>query len=603
MPRVVRFFRESRGLVAGLASAVAVLGLVASGAIAVILDREQDRSAAHALARRAELVRAAVAAETNRYVDVLHDLAVAIAAQPRLTATDFARITAAVTPERLAGLTGVSLVVPADGDEVAAVQAHWRRRGATDLVLRPAADTGRQHRFAVLTRSFLPVPLAAGQDLAERPAWYEAMDRADRTGQVAVTRTYVLRQDRSLPPEQRQLSFAFAASIAPDDPDGVRGWLVMGMRGQDLLSAVLERNSQGLVEVELYDGATPREGQIPVARWPRQGHAARDAGHTVSVSVAQRDWALVAYGTNELAAGGYLPAVAGAVGVVITLLLTGLVLVLAASRQRALAQVAAATAALRADIERREETERQLRQRDAELCGFLAMTTHDLRGPLASVTAYVELLADQVDGTLNDEGRADLGRIRRGLTQMAELVEDLLAYATADAAPLRRTEVDLDALARQVAQDRVGGAAPPVAHVRIGPLPTVVGDLGMLRRLLDNLIGNAIKYAAEGRVPEIEITADREPDGAHRIEVADRGIGIPEAERSRVFDAFHRAHSGGEQAGSGLGLAICRRVVTRHGGAIGVTGNPGGGTRVWFTLPAAPDPSEPELAESAAPRR
>src|SRR5690606_25812664 len=104
--------------------------------------------------RRAELVRAAVAAETNRYVDVLHDLAVAIAAQPRLTATDFARITAAVTPERLAGLTGVSLVVPADGDEVAAVQAHWRRRGATDLVLRPAADTGRQHRFAVLTRSF-----------------------------------------------------------------------------------------------------------------------------------------------------------------------------------------------------------------------------------------------------------------------------------------------------------------------------------------------------------------------------------------------------------------------------------------------------------------
>ncbi|SDY80440.1 His Kinase A (phospho-acceptor) domain-containing protein [Micromonospora pattaloongensis] len=568
-----------------MTSAVAVVGLVASGALAVVLQQQQDRYVAHTLARRAELVQATVAAQTERYVDMLQDLAVAVAAQSQLTATDFAQITSTVTPHRLSGVIGVSLVVPAAGDEVAQVQARWRRWGAKGLVLRPALNTGRQHRFVVLSRNLDGASTSAGQDLAEAPESYEAMDRATRTGEVAVTRTYVFLRDRGLPPEQQQLSFGFAAPIYNRSTDELRGWLVMGMRGQDFLSQALERISQGLVAVTLFDRSTPQV-DVPVARWPKARIEDPERAHTVSVQVAQRNWELVTYGTEQLTDRDYRPVAAGATGGLITLLLSGLVLILATSRHRALAGVETATAALRADIERRQETEQQLRQRDAELRGFIAMATHDLRGPLASATAHTELLTDQVGAALDDDGREDLRRIKRNLGRMRELIEDLLIYATADVAPLRRAEVDLTALAREVVQDRIGGTVLPAAHVRIGRLPTVVGDPGLLRQLLDNLVGNAIKYSPDGHVPYIEIAARRELDGGYRIEIADRGIGIPEAERSSVFDAFHRAPGSEHRSGTGLGLAICRRVVTRHGGAIGVTANDGGGTRIWFTLPA-----------------
>ncbi|MEV1288116.1 ATP-binding protein [Micromonospora sp. NPDC049679] len=568
-----------------LTGAVAVLGLATSGVLAVVLKQQQDRYVAHALARRAELVQATVSAETGRYVDVLQDLAVAVAAQSSLTAADFTHITSTVTAQRLSGVTGVSLVVPSEGDGVAAVQAQWRKRGAKDLALRPAVNTGRQHRFAVLTRNLVATPVLAGQDLAEAPESYEAMDRAARTGKVAVTRTYVFLRDRVLPAEQQQTSFAFAAPIYETRGGDLTGWLVMGMRGQDFLSRALESISQGLVEVALFDRSTP-QGHVPVARWPRGQLENPTMSHTVSVQVAQRRWELVAYGTEQLGERrGYLPAGAAGAGGLITLLLTGLVLSLATSRQRALVRVAAATAALQADIDRREETERQLRQRDAELRGFVAMATHDLRGPLASATAHTELLTDQVQAAFDEEGREDLRRIKRGLGQMSELIEDLLVYATADAAPLRQSEVDLNALVRDVVLDRIAATIPPT-HVRVGTLPTVVGDAGLLRQLLDNLVGNAIKYAAAGAVPDIEISASADGDGAHRIEIADRGIGIPEAHHATVFDAFHRAPGSEGRAGTGLGLAICRRVVTRHGGTIGVTGNQGGGTRIWFTLPS-----------------
>lgn len=305
-------------------------------------------------------------------------------------------------------------------------------------------------------------------------------------------------------------------------------------------------------------------------------------------------------GVLVVAAGPAVAAV-GAATVVLTLLLGGLALVLAVDRRRALAAAEETTSALRADLRRREEIERHLRQRDAELRDFIAMAIHDLRGPLSTVTAYVELVAEQVQSSLDERGRADLERVRRGLRQMSELVEELLEYARIDAAPMRRAKVDLDALVRELVRDRVSPTVVPLAHVRVGKLPTVLGDPSMLRRLIDNLLSNAVKYSAAERVPEIEITARPEEDG-YRIEVADRGIGIPQSEWSAIFDAFHRVPGTGDRAGTGLGLAICRRVVTRHGGRIGVAENPGGGTRVWFTLPADRTVLEGEAASGAQAR-
>nr|WP_239320528.1 ATP-binding protein [Planomonospora parontospora] len=111
----------------------------------------------------------------------------------------------------------------------------------------------------------------------------------------------------------------------------------------------------------------------------------------------------------------------------------------------------------------------------------------------------------------------------------------------------------------------------------------------MIRQLLTNLIGNAIKYTPPGHAAHVDITGTRTGDGRVCVEIADRGIGIPPGEHQAIFAGFHRAATG--YTGTGLGLAICQRIVERHGGTITATDNPGGGARFTFTLPTADGPS------------
>ena len=120
--------------------------------------------------------------------------------------------------------------------------------------------------------------------------------------------------------------------------------------------------------------------------------------------------------------------------------------------------------------------------------------------------------------------------------------------------------------------------------ILVDPGIRVHADRALVRQLLDNLIGNAVKYVAPGTRPRIRVCAVRE--GEHeRVTVSDNGIGIPEQHRTRVFETFHRAHPGEDYQGTGLGLAICQRVVERHGGEIRVADTPPGtGTRIELTL-------------------
>lgn len=239
-----------------------------------------------------------------------------------------------------------------------------------------------------------------------------------------------------------------------------------------------------------------------------------------------------------------------------------------------------------------------LREREADLAAFAGVVAHDLNSPLAAIDGFSELLQDELadvvpDGSAN-ECHAHLGRIRRTVDRMRQLIEDLLAYAAAGDANLRLATVDLRAVVDDVVTARMEAvpaqardtATPP--DVYVGPLPAVHADPGMLRQLFDNLVGNALKYTPPGQPARIDITAQPDADPTRvRIEVADRGIGIPEGQHHAIFAGFHRAHHDAGYAGTGLGLAICVRVVERHGGTIGVLDNPGGGARFCFTLPVA----------------
>jgi signal transduction histidine kinase len=175
--------------------------------------------------------------------------------------------------------------------------------------------------------------------------------------------------------------------------------------------------------------------------------------------------------------------------------------------------------------------------------------------------------------------------------RMRQLIDDLLSYATARDAPVRFADIDLTALARDVVADRLAAGTvddtTTAPQVHVDELPRVIGDAAMIHRLLDNLLGNALKYTPPGQVARIDITGHTASQHQVRVTIADRGVGVPTGQHQAIFQGFHRAHADADYAGTGLGLAICQRIVDRHGGAISASDNPGGGTRIQFTLPAA----------------
>ena len=187
-----------------------------------------------------------------------------------------------------------------------------------------------------------------------------------------------------------------------------------------------------------------------------------------------------------------------------------------------------------------------------------------------------------------------------GVLRMRRLIDDLLAYTSARDAALSIDTVDLSALVNDVVATRLETLKPNLAsderpNIYVGVLPHVEADVVLLRQVLDNFIGNALKYSQPDAAAHIDVSSSTR-DGEVRIEVADRGLGIPRGEHSLIFGRFFRAHTETGLEGTGLGLAICQRAIERHGGQIGVTDNPGGGARFFFTLPIVP--AEVERPES-----
>jgi signal transduction histidine kinase len=228
-------------------------------------------------------------------------------------------------------------------------------------------------------------------------------------------------------------------------------------------------------------------------------------------------------------------------------------------------------------------------QRSA-LESFAGVVAHDLLGPLAMVDGWAEMLAHDLadnETLTRPDAEPKVDRIRAGAQGMRRLIEDLLESSASRDQQLRSTTIELETLARSVAEARpemAGNAAP---YVEVAALPEVYADRPMVRRLLDNLIGNAVKYVVPGEVARVTITG-RRVDEMVEVTVEDEGIGIPADQRDQVFEAFHRANSAESYAGHGIGLSVCKRIVERHGGRIAARPPHGEhGARIVFSLPAA----------------
>ena len=241
----------------------------------------------------------------------------------------------------------------------------------------------------------------------------------------------------------------------------------------------------------------------------------------------------------------------------------------------------------RAEMQIRE-TAAQLARSNAELEGFASIAAHDLTDPLHTMVGLADLLERRYGDALGEEGRGLLRELSAGGERLRGLVEALLTFARVSQQPLRPRPVAVaDALERVVRALgwRVVKSGGTIAYDSAA-LPDVAVDAEALELVLQNLLANALKFTRRGEPPEVAVSAE-EGDAVWRIVVADRGPGVPEAERERIFRSFERAHPHELVGGTGLGLSLAQRLVARHGGAIGVEPNPGGGSRFWFTLPDA----------------
>ena len=219
-----------------------------------------------------------------------------------------------------------------------------------------------------------------------------------------------------------------------------------------------------------------------------------------------------------------------------------------------------------------------------QLVAFAGVVAHDLKNPLTVIRGWSESLQEELaaDGPPDVRAlRSMVERVQNASDQMTSFIDDLLGITVARDRALDLEPLDLSVLAGEVAELR--RTKETQARISVQPAMAVVGDRFLVRQLLDNLIGNAVKYVAAGTRPAVTVSAS-EVGEELEVSITDNGVGIPVEARERVFESFVRVH-GATYTGTGLGLAICARVVSRHGGRIWVADHDGPGTRISFTLP------------------
>ena len=245
---------------------------------------------------------------------------------------------------------------------------------------------------------------------------------------------------------------------------------------------------------------------------------------------------------------------------------------------------------LQEEVKARQQAEESLAQQakelarsNAELEQFAYVASHDLREPLRKIKSYTQLLEKRYKGQLDARADKYINYIVNSTSRMQRLITDLLTYSRVGRLELALEPTDMNLLLKQVQSDL--GLMIKESHARItsDPLPTVMVISSQISNLLQNLIGNSIKFRRE-EPPQIHVGVEQ-VGNEWQFSVRDNGIGIEGEYAERIFIIFQRLHTRMEYSGTGIGLAICKKIVERHGGSIWMQSQFGKGTTFYFTLP------------------
>src|SRR5438105_3039890 len=243
------------------------------------------------------------------------------------------------------------------------------------------------------------------------------------------------------------------------------------------------------------------------------------------------------------------------------------------------------TADLQLAQEELERKNARLEAANKELEAFSFSVSHDLRAPLRHLHGWTTALQEDCQGSLDERGREYLSHIIQSVEQMGSLIDALLSFARTAQQPLSQSAIASDELVSEVIAELGPEQAGRRIEWNVGPLPTVRGDLRLLRQVWANLISNAIKYTRQKDPARIEIGTVNDSKKEVVFFVKDNGAGFDMKHAGQLFGLFQRLHLREEFEGTGLGLANVRRIVDRHGGRTWAQGELGKGATFFFSLP------------------
>jgi signal transduction histidine kinase len=503
----------------------------------------------------------------------------------------------------LVGLKSFSWVSVVPDEQRNAFEARIRAQGQPDFQIMQHTPDGR---LLPAPRRPLYAPVtyvapeagnarALGFDDESEPVRAEALARARATLQPTASRAITLVQD-----ERPQRSMLLLLALA-DERGATQGYAIAAVRTDRMIEASLgDLAAQGIVlavnesepdgSLEWFYGQPPPaahqglrfEHAVTVGGLPWQLHFWLPETYLVS----HRSWPVW-----TLLAGGML--FTGLLGMLILALLGRGERVQQLVEERTVA-IARANERLTEAAARSEALEREAQLRATQLAAsnreleqFAYVASHDLQAPLRSISGFAAILEKRYKNQLSEEANEFLAYMRESVSELQQLIRDLLQLSRVNPQEAERLPVPLADAVRRAREQLDSDIRDKSAVLVVEPLPVVQGDLRLLTQLFQNLIGNAIKFQREGEIPSVRISAERVSHAEWRCVVADNGIGIAPEQASQIFRIFKRLHRDDRYGGSGIGLALCHKIVSLHGGRIGVESAPGAGSRFYFTLPAS----------------